>query len=290
MSECCRGFLLTNAFLNSGKFSDIYDRLHRAARGRGIALDAYTNAELFTPEQRSALEGRYDFVLFWDKDVRLGRELEAMGLRLLNRPQAVDLCDSKILTYDRLIREDIPMPRTLPLPFTYDNIGYTDTSFLEELSQLLSLPFVIKEARGSFGAQVYLAGSISEAEAILATTGGREALAQEFISESRGRDIRINMVGDHMAAAMERFNDDDFRANITAGGSMRPYDPTDEELALARRVMKIMDLDFAGIDILFSHRGPLLCEVNSNPHFKSIYECTGVDVADEIMAYILAVL
>jgi glutathione synthase/RimK-type ligase-like ATP-grasp enzyme len=47
-------------------------------------------------------------------------------------------------------------------------------------------------------------------------------------------------------------------------------------------------LDFAGVDIMFGKQGePVLCEVNSNAHFKNIYDCTGVNVADEIMEYIL---
>ena len=46
-------------------------------------------------------------------------------------------------------------------------------------------------------------------------------------------------------------------------------------------------LDFAGIDILFSENGPLICEVNSNAHFKSTYDCTGVDLADLIAEHII---
>ena len=39
---------------------------------------------------------------------------------------------------------------------------------------------------------------------------------------------------------------------------------------------------------MFGKQGePVLCEVNSNAHFKNIYDCMGVNVADEIMEYIL---
>lgn len=31
----------------------------------------------------------------------------------------------------------------------------------------------------------------------------------------------------------------------------------------------------------------MVCEVNSNAHFKNIFDCTGVNVADEIMDYIV---
>lgn len=98
------------------------------------------------------------------------------------------------------------------------------------------------------------------------------------------------MVGDKAVASMERYNDHDFRANITNGGSMRRYEPTEKELQMAKQVMKELQLDFAGVDIMFGKDGPVLCEVNSNAHFKNIYDCTGVNVADAIMEYIVGQL
>ena len=48
----------------------------------------------------------------------------------------------------------------------------------------------------------------------------------------------------------------------------------------------LLGLDFAGVDVLFGRDGPLLCEVNSNAHFKTTLECTGVNMAVEIMRHI----
>ena len=57
-----------------------------------------------------------------------------------------------------------------------------------------------------------------------------------------------------------------------------------EEAAI--RACDAIGLDFAGVDILFGKNGPIVCEVNSNPHFKSSLECTGVDMSEEIMSYV----
>ena len=35
--------------------------------------------------------------------------------------------------------------------------------------------------------------------------------------------------------------------------------------------------------MLFGKDGPLICEVNSNAHFKTTLDCTGVNMADAIM-------
>ena len=44
--------------------------------------------------------------------------------------------------------------------------------------------------------------------------------------------------------------------------------------------------DFAGVDLLFGSSGALLCEVNSNAHFKNLMDCTGVNTAEKILDYI----
>lgn len=276
-----RGWLVVNGFLNSNKFNEIYDWLKAAFEKRGHTIEVYTNTELASVND---IRCKPDFVLFWDKDIPLAKRLEKMGLKLFNSSKAIENCDNKALTYIEL-ENKVPMPETIIAPMTYRNIGYNNTDFLYDAIKKLGLPLVIKECYGSFGQQVYLAESTDEALNIVRNT--REPLIfQKFIAESRGRDIRINMVGGKAVAAMMRYNESDFRANITNGGSMVPYTPDEKEIALAEKVCKILELDFGGVDILFSERGPLVCEVNSNAHFKNIYDCTGVNVADCIGEYI----
>ena len=102
------------------------------------------------------------------------------------------------------------------------------------------------------------------------------------------KDVRIHVVGDEIVTAMERVNENDFRANITNGGKMKKYTPTKEQAQMAIDVCRELNLDFAGVDIMFGKEGePVLCEVNSNAHFKNIYDCTGVNVAESILDYIV---
>ena len=116
-------------------------------------------------------------------------------------------------------------------------------------------------------------------------------LFQRFLSESAGRDIRLQVVGDQVIASMYRYSTDgDFRANITNGGSMKRYEPSPEEISLALRSTRALGLDFAGVDLLFGADGPVVCEVNSNAPFKNIYDCTGVNAADAIIAHISSTL
>lgn len=283
-----KGLMVVNAFLRTTKFDDLYHTLQTSAIAAGMALDAATNAELCCIVDSSAFDpSAYDFVLFWDKDVQLAMQLESRGMRVFNSAQSILWCDDKALTCLRLKAAGIPMPRTILAPKTFPNIGYTDLSFLPQIADALGFPLVMKECFGSFGQQVYLIRSMDELQEKVCAMSGTPLLFQELIRESYGRDVRINVVGGRVAASMLRMSTDgDFRSNLTRGGAMEPYEATPEQETIALAAVNALGLDFAGVDVMFGKDGPLICEVNSNAHFKTTLQCTGVNMADEIMAYI----
>lgn len=67
---------------------------------------------------------------------------------------------------------------------------------------------------------------------------------------------------------------------------MESYEPSSEEIDLAIRAARAVGASFAGVDLLFGSDGPLVCEVNSNAHFKNLLSCTGINVAEEILTFI----
>lgn len=280
-------WIVVNGFVDSAKFRELYGFLSRAAEKRGITLNVKATDTFAVPvgEKITANE-RPDLVLFWDKDVSLARRLEAEGVRLFNSARAIEICDSKVLTAECLAGK-VATPRTLIAPKTFEGLGYSKCDFVERSADILGLPMIIKEAYGSFGQQVYLAHSVDEAKSIVASLGHKEFVMQEFIAESCGRDVRVNVVGGKVVSAMERYNDNDFRSNISNGGKMKKTALSPEAEAVAIRAAELIGLDFAGVDVLFGNDGPIVCEVNSNPHFKSSLEATGVDMGEEIMDYVL---
>lgn len=283
-----RGLMVVNAFLRTTKFDDIYLTLLEAAKRSGMELSVATNAELSPVVGTPFFDpGVYDFVLFWDKDVQLAMQLEALGMRVFNSAQSILLCDDKALTWLTLHRAGIRMPRTILAPKTFSNIGYTDLSFLDQVSHELGFPLVLKECFGSFGQQVYLIRDMDTLRAQVQKLSGTPMLFQELIAESYGHDVRINVVGGRVAACMHRMSTDgDFRSNLTRGGAMEPWTATPEQAEIAIRATELLGLEFSGVDVMFGKDGPVLCEVNSNAHFKTTLECTGVNMADEIMRHI----
>ena len=281
------GWLIVNSFIASEKFHSLYAFLKNAAEKSGVRLEMKTGDSLLCDIQ-SDFQGvpLPDFVLFWDKDVYLAKRLEAKGVRLFNRANAIEICDNKILT-SLCLRGAVPLPKTVIAPKTFEGVNYCKKDFLKKSVELLGLPLIIKEAYGSFGKQVYLATSYEEAEKIVDGLNGKEFLMQEYIRSSHGRDVRVNVVGSKVVSAMLRYNENDFRSNISSGGSMRPISLTKAQEAVALQACKTIGLDFAGVDILFGEKDePIVCEVNSNPHFESSYRCTGVDMSVNIIEYI----
>ena len=287
------GRLIVNHYLVSDKFNGIYAGLSSAAEKAGARLEMMTNAQALSALMHNSLTPENtDFVLFWDKDLYLAQMLEKKGLRLFNSARAVELCDDKAKTFIELESAGIRQPRTIPAPFTFSNISRDDKAFFIEEAELLGYPLVVKECFGSFGQQVYLVKNEGELLKTVSALGAKPFIMQEFIASSAGRDIRINVVGNEAVSAMLRYSENgDFRSNLTIGGKSQPYEASKEQKYLAVKACHALGLDFAGVDVMFGENDePIICEVNSNPHFVTTLECTGIDLAELIIDYIGRVL
>lgn len=282
-----RGLLLTNHFLASLHFDALYALFVRAAEECGLTLLRATGGDAVAPFAEHPARD-VDFVVFWDKDVAAARRILRHGIPVFNTPDAIRICDSKSETTEALLSSGLPVPRTLVAPMTYETVGYTKDDFIERAVASLGLPVVIKECYGSFGEQVYLASTLDEAKETVARIGAKPLLFQKFVSTSFGTDVRVNVVGNRAVCAMKRTGKaGDFRSNIASGGVGEVYhlSPKEEEMAVA--AAHAVGADFAGVDLLFGENGPLICEVNSNPHFVGSYKSTGVNLAVSIFEHIL---
>lgn len=289
------GWLIYNASLTSQKFTEINNWYKESAIKKGITLDLIKNSEIFSViENNSTIikmdshKDKPDFILFMDKDIRLAKHLEKLGYKLFNGAKTIESCDDKILTYQILSDNNIKIPKSLISPMMFPGTKETDNKFVDYIEREFQYPLVIKEAFGSFGEQVYLVENREELLKKRKDLLYVPHLYQEFINSSRGKDVRLHVVGDKVVATMLRTSDIDFRANVTSGGKMHEFEPPKAFTELAIKASKLIGADFSGVDILFGEENePIICEINSNAHIKNIYDCTGVDVADHILDYIL---
>lgn len=287
-----KGWIIYNGNLPGNKFLDYAQMLANAAAKYNSQATIYKNNELLSLLTSSSLNllpetSLPDYCIFTDKDIYLARQLELLGIPVFNSAKTIEISDDKILTYQQLAIHSLPIPDTIIAPKIFAE-GNLDKPVIESIIERLGFPMIMKEAFGSFGEQVYLIESKQEMEKKIEELQGKAYLFQQFIAESSGVDLRLQVVGDEVVAAMKRKSSNDFRANVTSGGSMEPYEPTETEIILAVRAAQAIGADFAGVDLLLG-KGPsrYICEVNSNAHIRNLYECTSINAADFMIEYIL---
>ena len=115
---------------------------------------------------------------------------------------------------------------------------------------------------------------------------GQDVILQQFIAEGAGRDYRVFVIGGKIAATMMRTAPEgEFRANIHRGGSGKLVRLPKTYATAALRAARVLGLEIAGVDLISSHRGPLVLEVNSSPGFEGIEKATGMNIAGMMMRH-----
>lgn len=209
------------------------------------------------------------------------RQFEMMGVYTLNESVAIQRARDKLRSLQLLARAGIDMPRTA--------FAHTPDDSRDALHLVGGAPAVIKLLEGTQGVGVVLAESRSSALSAIDTLRSLDAyfLMQEFIKEAKGSDIRCFVIGRRVVASMLRKGrEGEFRSNIHRGGTGVPVTITKEERALAVHATRVLGLNVAGVDIIRSHRGPLVLEVNSSPGLKGIESASRKDIATEIIKFV----
>lgn len=280
-------WIIFNGSLTSDKFYDQALLVKEAAERQNVQASIKKNYEVMMALSE-ALNDRPDFVVFLDKDILLARFLKLQGIQVFNDPEVIERCDNKANQYMYLADHHVPMPETIIAPKVYPNFSILDSGYYEQVLEKLGLPLIIKEGRGSFGMKVYLIETKEQFYEKVDALKGVDYVFQAFVASSYGRDIRVNIVGEDIVAAMYRHSETDFRANITNGGKATVVDLTERQKEVALLAAKAVGAQFAGVDLLFDENDePLVCEVNGAAHIRNILNVTGTNVADAMISYIL---
>lgn len=212
------------------------------------------------------------------------RQLELQGYLVINKHTGVHRAKNKVRTLQLLHHYNIPMPKTVVL---------FGTEQIDNVLHEFQYPVIVKSAYGSGGSGVFIAESkrslMPFVEHLLRKRdGGKEPIKiQEYIRESKGKDLRLFVVGNRVVAAMQRSaQKGEFRSNFHKGGNVTAVVPTEQEIKMSVHASVNMELDISGVDILRTKRGPMIIEVNAQPGLEGITKATGIDVGAEIIKYV----
>jgi len=208
-------------------------------------------------------------------------KLERHGFYVINPAEAIEHCADK---YDILaILEDngIPVPRT----FATESVNEGLKAFADLGSDVILKP--IFGSRG-IGATRIVDSEIAATVFKAITFHHGVIYIQEFVPHGYS-DIRAFVVNNHVIAAMRRVAQS-WKTNYSQGAKPSPIELTPALEELAVKASTAVGCKIAGVDILEGPKGPVIVDVNSQPGWKGLQMVTKVNVADEIVKFVLSEL
>ena len=211
------------------------------------------------------------------------RHMERLGVTMINGSESIDAVKDKLYSQQILGQSNLPVPKTMLVKHPIN---------LELVEKNLSYPMIVKTLSGSYGAGVFLVEDRKQFRQLMKmaelTKPSYNIILQEFIQDSYGKDLRVLVVNGKVVGCMMRQSvDGDFRANITRGGEAIPYQIDEDIEWLGGECARLLNLDIAGVDLLFNGDSYTICEVNSAPGFKGMEKYTKINVAEEMVNYVV---
>ena len=211
------------------------------------------------------------------------RHMERLGVVMINGSESIDAVKDKLYSQQILGQSNLPVPKTMLVRHPIN---------LELIEKNLSYPMIVKTLSGSYGAGVFLVEDRKQFRQLMKmaelTKPSYNIIVQEFIQDSYGKDLRVLVVnGKVVGCMMRQAVDGDFRANLTRGGEAIPYQIDDNIEWLGGECARLLNLDVAGVDLLFNNGSYTICEVNSAPGFEGMERYTNKNIAIEMVNYVV---
>ncbi len=207
--------------------------------------------------------------------------LERLGMLIMNPPLAIERSVDKYCALTLLEEHGLPVPRTA----TTENPEEALKVFYELGGDVVVKPLFGSRGVGStrvsdpeIARRVFRAVSFSHGVLYL----------QEFVPHGFS-DVRAFVIGDCVVASMHRVAET-WKTNVSLGAKPIAC-KLDEELEnLAVDAAGVIGCGVAGVDILEGPDGPVIVELNSQPGWRGLQSVTQINIADEIIEYILSEL
>lgn len=213
----------------------------------------------------TSLENELIWVCGMKQDEHQFEVLHALSIAntLVNTPEAIFTCASKVMTSALLVRHRIPTPRT-----RFTNTRGIAEKFLKEGGKV-----VIKPVYGFDGNDIFLIDSPGQLH-------DPPYYLQEYVKNDR--DFRVFVIGGNAVGAIMRVSDT-LAHNIHQGGHGAPC-PIDREMAdTAGAAARVVGVDYGGVDLLRTGDGYTVLEVNGTPN----WHCMAAPIPRLLATYLL---
>jgi len=204
--------------------------------------------------------------------------LQRLGMTIINPPLSIERSVDKYYALALLEENGLPVPKTA--------VTESHEEALKAFHELGG-DVVFKPLFGSRGI-----GSTRISDPDIATRLFR-AIAfyhgvlylQEFVPHGFS-DVRAFVMGNRVVAAMRR-EAQDWKTNVSLGAKPIALNLSQEIEDLAVKTAQVIGCKVAGVDILESQNGPVVIELNSQPGWRGLQSVTDVNIAEEIVRYVV---
>jgi RimK family alpha-L-glutamate ligase len=213
--------------------------------------------------------------------MNLLHRLERLGLLIINPPLAIERSVDKYNSLTLFHENGLPVPRTA--------VTESHDEALECFHELGG-DVVVKPLFGSRGVGAARINDPDIAARIFRTISFHHGVLylQQFVNHG-GSDIRAFVIGDRVVAAMRRVSAN-WKTNVSLGAKPVPLNLSEELEKLAIKAAKVIGCKVTGVDLIEGPDGPVLIELNSQPGWRGLQSVTKINIADEIISYILSEL
>lgn len=213
------------------------------------------------------------------------RILNAFGVPTVNTAAVAEICGDKLTTSAMLARAGVPQPRNM--------VAFSVEAALAAIDSF-GYPVVLKPVIGSWGRLLAKINDRDAAEAVLehkATLGSVQHSVfyiQEYIAKP-GRDIRAIVIDGRVLTAMYR-KSEHWITNTARGGEGELCPITPEIEALCLKAAAAVGGGVLAVDLVeHPQKGLMVNEINHTMEFHTMQPVSGVDIADEIVNYVMVV-
>ncbi|MFO7738503.1 MAG: lysine biosynthesis protein LysX, partial [Desulfatiglandaceae bacterium] len=252
----------------------------------GVQVDKIDDRQQFFDLHTNSFD--YDVII--ERCVNHSRAVHALkifndhGIPTVNTAQVAEVCGSKFLTTQALIKAGVPTPECY--------LAFTADSALKAMDRL-GYPCVIKPTTGSWGRLISKVNDRDAAEAILEH---KQILGsyhhsifyiQKYV-EKPGRDIRSFVTGGQCIAAIYR-SSDHWITNTSRGGKTMNCPVTEALHEISTQAAEAVGGGVLAMDIFETDNGYLVNEVNYTMEFRNSIDVTGVNIPAKVVDYVLEV-
>ena len=235
-----------------------------ALKRRGVSY------EILDPDKISTFNPGFENELVWVCGIRQDstqfEKISALALSnvVVNSPEAIATCASKVQTTARLINAGVPTPETI-----FTNSRDEVEAFLKRHGKV-----VYKPVYGFDGNGIYPMTRIDE-------LGDEPYYIQEYIINDC--DYRVFVIDGEAVGAIRR-SSDTFAHNIHQGGKGEAVLEIPDEMAkISGDAARSIGIDYCGVDLLPYGDSYLVLEVNGTPN----WHCMGVPIPEYIADFLV---